>query len=131
MTNYLLDTNILIFRLRRYPQVEHLLHQLTDNGDWYISSIIRTEILAGMRSHEEKETLRLLNSLISLPVDNTIADRAGRLLHQYARQGLTLSFPDALIAATALEHTLTLVTTNAKHFPMPELSLHLVEQATL
>lgn len=131
MTNYLLDTNILIFRLRGHPQVEHLLNQLSPDGDWYIASIIRTEILAGMRPHEEKVTLHLLNSLISLPIDNAIADRAGRWLYQYARQGITLAFPDAIIAATALEHTLTLVTTNAKHFPMPELSLHLVDQTTL
>jgi predicted nucleic acid-binding protein len=29
-----------------------------------------------------------------------------------------------LIAATALEHGLTLITHNRKHFPMPELSFH-------
>ena len=131
MTDYLLDTSILIFRLRNNPRVEQLLSQLDDGGDWYISGIVRTEILAGMRPHEEAETLDLLNALISLPIDNPTADRAGRLIHQYAQQGITLGIADAVIAATALEHTLTLVTTNAKHFPMPELQLHLVKQSTL
>jgi predicted nucleic acid-binding protein len=36
--------------------------------------------------------------------------------------------PDAIIAATAMTHGLTLVTTNARHFPMPEVS---VQPATL
>ena len=131
MTDYLLDTSILIFRLRNNPRVEQLLSQLDDGGDWYISGIVRTEILAGMRPQEEAATLDLLNALISLPIDNPTADRAGRLIYQYARQGVTLGIADAVIAATALEHTLTLVTTNAKHFPMPELQLHLVKQSEL
>ena len=59
----------------------------------------------------------------NLPVDEAIADRAGRLIYQYARQGIQLSFADVLIAATALEH-LTLATTNPKHFPIPELRLY-------
>ena len=66
----------------------------------------------------------LLDSLVSLPVDEAIADQAGRLIYQYARQGIQLSVPDAQIAATALQHNLTLATTNTKDFPMPELRLH-------
>ena len=50
--------------------------------------------------------------------------RAGRLRFDYARQGITLSLGDMLIAATALEHGLTLITQNQKHFPLPDLALH-------
>jgi len=56
-------------------------------------------------------------------VNEKIADRAGRLIYEYARKGVTLSLADAFIAATALEYNLTLVTTSPKHFPIPELSL--------
>jgi predicted nucleic acid-binding protein len=131
MPDYLLDTNILIFQLRDNPNIMQLLHRLKERGKVYISATSRTEILAGMRPREEERTMTLLNTSFNLPVDNPIADRAGRLLYQYARQGITLSFPDALIAAIALEHDLILVTTNTKHFPMPELRLHVVEQAAL
>ena len=131
MSDYLLDTNILIYQLWGNQKVITLLTELANDGDFYISAAVRTEILAGMRPHEEAKTLDLLKNLISLPVDNPIADRAGRLLYQYVRRGIKLSLPDVLIAATALEHTLTLVTTNAKHFPMPELTLHLVTQLEL
>jgi len=131
MPDVLLDTNILIFHLRGHQKVMALLLEFSQAGDLFISAITRTEILAGMRLHEETDTLALLNSLLTLPLDSPIADKAGRLIYRYARQGQQLSFADALIGATALEHHLTLVTTNARHFPMPDLSLHLVQQSDL
>ena len=125
MADYLLDTNILIFALRSDPKALDFLDALERKKERAcISVVTRTEILAGMRPHEEERTMELLDSLENLSVDEAIADRAGRLIYQYARQGVQLSFADALIAATALEHDLTLATTNPKHFPMPELRLH-------
>jgi len=128
MTDYLLDTNILIMALRSRSSVLDFLDTVNREKDrLFISVATRTEILAGMRPHEEERTIELLDSLESLPINNAIADRAGRLIYQYARQGIQLSFPDAQIAATALEHDLTLATTNAKHFPMPEIDVHPLE----
>jgi len=124
VADYLLDSNILILHLRERPEITALLTQWGTEGALYISVATRTEIVAGMRPHEKERTLELLDSLENLPVDEAIADRAGRLIYRYARQGVQLSFADALIAATALEHDLTLATTNPKHFPMPELRLH-------
>lgn len=60
--------------------------------------------------------MELLDALDSLPVTGHIADRAGRMIYQLARQGIQLSFPDALIAATAIYHQLSVVTTNVAHF---------------
>ncbi|MDH7485995.1 MAG: type II toxin-antitoxin system VapC family toxin [Anaerolineae bacterium] len=124
MADYLLDTNVLILHLRKRPQITALLTRWGEEGALYISVVTRTEILAGMHPHEEERTMELLDSLTNLAVDKAIADHAGRLIYQYARQGIQLSFPDALISATALHHDLTLSTTNPKHFPMPELRLH-------
>jgi predicted nucleic acid-binding protein len=125
VADYLLDTNILILALRSDPKALDLLDALDRKRERScISVATRTEILAGMRPHEEERTMELLNSLENLLVDEAIADRAGHLIYQYARQGIQLSFPDALIAATALHHGLTLATTNPKHFPMPDLRLH-------
>jgi len=124
VADYLLDSNILILHLRERPEITALLTRWGKEGTLYISVATRTEIVAGMRPHEEERTLELLDSLENLPVDEAIADRAGRLIYQYARQGIQLSFADALIAATALEHDLTLATTNPKHFPIPELRLY-------
>lgn len=125
MAEYLLDTNILVLALRSVPKALDFLDILDQKREQACVSVVtRTEILAGMRPHEERRTMELLDSLENLPVGEAIADRAGHLIHQYARQGIQLSFPDAIIAATALHHGLTLTTTNPKHFPMPELRLH-------
>ena len=124
MADYLLDSNVLIRHLRERPAVTTLLRQWAETGDLVISVVTRTEIVAGMQPHEEAVTLSLLDSLISLPVTAPIADQAGRWIYQYARRGVQLSFPDAIIAATAELHDLTLATTNVRHFPMEGLPIH-------
>ncbi|HMR66583.1 MAG TPA: type II toxin-antitoxin system VapC family toxin [Anaerolineae bacterium] len=127
MANYLLDTNILILVLRSTPKALDFLDDLIRNEDGiFVSVVTRTEIFAGMHSHEEQRTTDLLGLLNSLPLDEPIADQAGRFIYQYARQGIQLSVPDAQIAATALHHNLNLVTTNTKHFPMPDLKLQTI-----
>jgi tRNA(fMet)-specific endonuclease VapC len=124
MTDYLLDTNVLILHFRNRPDITGLFAQWEATGTLHISVVTRTEILAGMHAYEEQMTMAFLDSLVSLPVDEAIADQAGRLIYQYARQGIQLSVPDAQIAATTLQYNLTLATTNTKDFPMPELNLH-------
>jgi len=127
MVNHLLDSNILILALRHQPAALDLMDKLRTRGDLYISVATRTEILAGMRPHEETVTMSLLDSLLSLPITAPIADQAGRWIYQYARRGLQLSFADTLIAATAAAHDLTLVTTNARHFPMIETKVAVIK----
>jgi len=118
MNDYLLDTNVLILALRRNLRVLDWLEATQHTRYLYVSVISRTEVLAGMQPREEQMTRALLGSLINLPVYTSIGDRAGLLIYEQARRGHQVSFPDALIAATALEHDLTLVTTNVRHFPM-------------
>lgn len=53
-----------------------------------------------------------------LPVTKAIAEKWGTLSAQRQRAGRPLSMADGLIAATALEHGLTLVTRNVKDFEL-------------
>jgi predicted nucleic acid-binding protein len=51
-----------------------------------------------------------------LPVTETIAERWGHLAAAAKKQGVALAVVDGVIAATALEHDLTVVTRNLKDF---------------
>ncbi len=81
------------------------------------SVITRCELFAG---HDRKEYLReLLAPMHEIPLDASIAERGGAL-----KRTAQLQTPDALIAATALEHELALMTRNRRHFDrVPGLTL--------
>jgi predicted nucleic acid-binding protein len=117
----LLDTGILIRHLRRRPGYAEMLARLADDGELYISVFTRVEVIRGMRDHEREITLALLNSVLTISLDVVTADLAGELVRHWAGQGIILGDADAVIAASALQKRLVLVTTNARHFPMPEL----------
>ena len=51
-----------------------------------------------------------------LPVTESIAERWGRLAAGAKRKGITLAVVDGVLAATAFEHDLTLVTRNVRDF---------------
>jgi predicted nucleic acid-binding protein len=74
------------------------------------SAVARCELFAG-REVEEETVHRLLAPFEEVSVDRPVAERAGRL-----RRAGGLRTPDALIAATALEYELVLVTRNVSDF---------------
>jgi predicted nucleic acid-binding protein len=124
MSDYLLDTNILIRYFRQEQGFRDLLGKLAAD-DWLcISAITRLEVVRGMRPHERQVTFELLNSVETIHVTSEVADRAGELMYGWQKRGVTLGEADALIAATALQYNLSLVTTNAKHFPMTDLVVY-------
>jgi predicted nucleic acid-binding protein len=125
MATYLLDTNILIDILRGRQKRRELAESLLDQDHLLaICPINVAEIYAGMRPKEEPATTGLVESLQLLPISGRAARQAGLFRRGYAAKGVSLSLPDALIAAVAIEHGCTVVTENRKDFPMPELSLY-------
>ncbi|MGH9156204.1 MAG: type II toxin-antitoxin system VapC family toxin [Acidimicrobiales bacterium] len=75
----------------------------------HYSVITRAELFAGSTGTDL--AARVLAPFREIPVDRAIAERAGRL-----RRESGLRMPDALIAATAIEHNLGLATRNKKDF---------------
>ncbi|MBV8904910.1 MAG: type II toxin-antitoxin system VapC family toxin [Acidobacteriia bacterium] len=125
MTIYLPDTNILVDALNHKRGRRELLRKLVLEGNRLACcDVTVAEVYSGMWPHEAPRTDSFVSSLVWYESSLSIARRAGRLRFEYARKGMTLSVSDTLIAATALEHGLTLITQTRKHFPMPELSLH-------
>ncbi|HNQ95919.1 MAG TPA: PIN domain-containing protein [Anaerolineales bacterium] len=124
MTDYLLDTNILIRCLRKTVGYRELLTTLAAS-DWLtISAMTRFEVIRGMRDHERESTFDLLNSLETLTVSAEIADAAGEIVRTGRTKGFSHEDADAVIAATAMQHNLALVTTNARHFSMHNLVVY-------
>jgi predicted nucleic acid-binding protein len=124
MSDYLLDTNILILYLRKTDGYYELLDTLAKDDTLYISAITRLEIIRGMHERERKDTFDLLDSLETIDITIKISDRAGELIRSWRTRGIILEDADAIIASTALNSGLALVTTNAKHFPMPDLVVY-------
>jgi predicted nucleic acid-binding protein len=58
-----------------------------------------------------------------LSIDPSIADRWGLLRAQARLKGRPLSVIDALLAATALQHNLTIVSRNASDFSVVDLAV--------
>lgn len=111
----LIDTDVLIWLTRSHTGAVTRLQTIRV---WRISAVTYIELMQGCRHKKElasiKKGLALSQTLI-LPMSSAISDRAIALIETYAlSHGLQLA--DALIAATALEHNLTILTANAKHF---------------
>src|SRR4051794_38664264 len=125
MSGFLLDTNIPSELTRRRP--EALVAEWPDatNDDQLYLSLgeIRKGFItareAGRKASLERwleEELRPWFDGRILPVSGDIAERWGILDGQRQLQGKPLNTADGLIAATALEHGLTVVTRNMRDF---------------
>jgi len=100
----LVDTDVFVDHLRGARRLQPGRDRI------HYSVVTRCELFAG-REIEEETVRSLLKAFEELPVDRPVAERAGRL-----RRAGGLRMPDALIAATALEHQFALVTRNTRDF---------------
>lgn len=119
----LIDSDVLVWMTRGHAGAAQRLAQLMP---WHLSAVTYIELAQGCRTKTElgliKKGLAISQAHI-LPLTPRITERAMALIDSYAlSNGLQLG--DALIAATALEHRLTLLTGNKKHFAkLPGLEL--------
>jgi len=121
---YLLDTGVLIRQMRGRKDVLRLIRGIAHLGRAATSPVTHLELYAGLRPREEYAARKLLRRFPTIPVDAVIGRRAGQLIRQQRAKGCPLSIPDAIIAATALQYSLTLVTFNPKDFDLPGLQLY-------
>lgn len=112
MAELLVDTDIFVDHLRgarAFDPQERRVHY---------SVITRAELFAGSTEPDAVDTL--LGPFREIAIDRAVAERAGRI-----RRDCGVRLPDALIAATAIEMGLALVTRNRRDFaPIKGLRLH-------
>ncbi|HLE49782.1 MAG TPA: type II toxin-antitoxin system VapC family toxin [Patescibacteria group bacterium] len=112
MVKYLADTNVLIDHLRGDKKATKFLLDFFPA----ISAVSVAELIQGCRTPQQlSEVITLVSDLNILNIDTEISIQSTKLVRDnYLPHGL--KFLDALIAATAIKHKLTLKTQDAKHF---------------
>lgn len=125
MPTLLLDTTFLIDVLNdRRGRADLMERLIVEQNTLACCAINVAEVYVGLRALEAQKTETLLRQLAYVPIRWEAAKLAGDLKRDWARKGKTLTLTDMTIAAVCLTESLTLVTDNRKHFPMPELSLY-------
>ena len=119
---FLLDTNIVIDFLRGKKSIVEKIGRILPQGIG-ISAISLAELYHGVyKSSRPKYNLTKVDEFISVPgisvvdLDKQIAKHYGKMLAELESRGVKLAEVDILIAATAGEIGLTILTGDKKHF---------------
>jgi predicted nucleic acid-binding protein len=109
-SGYLVDTSVFVAAEQRRPLGD------PPQGDARISVATLTELIVGARRATgpvrrlREMTLGRARSFIALPYDEPVAERLGELLATARTTGRRAGAMDAIVAATALAHDLTVWT---------------------
>ena len=103
VADILVDTDVFIDHLRGARQLVVEKHRV------HYSVVTRAELFAGTIASDLVNTV--LEPFREIVVERSVAERAGRI-----RRETGVRLPDALIAATAIEHKLGLATRNRSDF---------------
>ena len=132
---YLLDTNVISELVSKQPN-EHVIAWIDGIDDQliYLSVITIGEIKRGIEKLPNSQRKRSLNNWLNedllirfddkiLTIDLPVMLTLGRLIAKMESQGRALPAIDSLIAATALQHDLNLVTRNEKDFDRTDVAV--------
>lgn len=120
MLKYLLDTNIVIYVLKRRP-IEVLKIFNTNASRMAISSITLSELMYGAeKSSNAAQNLEAVEEFIShlevIPYDAKASQHYGQIKATLERKGEIIGENDIHIAAHAISQGLILVTNNLREF---------------
>ena len=115
----LIDSDVFIWLARGNANA---LAVIQNTPDWVISAVSYMELAQGCRSKTELKAIQKAFKSSAddaqpdiLSITQTISNLACTLVEKYALSH-SVHLADALIAATAMTHSLTLITANNKHF---------------
>lgn len=117
----LLDTDTLSFYMKQFPKVVAVAQNYLQQYQLFTFSIItRFEILRGMKANNATTGIKSFDLLCSqneiVDLNDKIIVRAADIYADLYKRGLLILDADILIAATALENNLPIVTNNENHF---------------
>ena len=123
--NYLLDTNICIYIIKKTPEkvIKKLESISNDEGknEIYLSSVTVSELYYGVeKSSKLEKNLEALKGFLTpfqiINFDHESAKVSGRVRSDLERKGTVIGPYDLQIASIAIAHNLVLVTNNIKEF---------------
>ncbi|HET9211855.1 MAG TPA: type II toxin-antitoxin system VapC family toxin [Thermoanaerobaculia bacterium] len=119
-TSFLIDTNILSEFVRKRPD-PGVLQWAREVRRVAVSVATLEEVYFGLSWKPNPRVRLWLEGFLDtnceiLPVTPEIAKRSGEIRGQFQARGQTRSTADMIIASTAQEHDLTLVTRNVRDF---------------
>ena len=117
----LLDSDTLSFYFKKYPKVvAEAQSYLYEHQVFTFSAISRFEILRGMKVRGATAQLKFFDFFCSqneiIELNDKIIVRAADIYANLYKNGQLVGDADILIAATALENGLPIVTNNESHF---------------
>jgi toxin FitB len=128
MSGFLLDTNCISELVRPRPEQRVLdWMDAADESLLYLSVLTMGEIRKGLAELAQSKRRTQIETWLELdlrarfagrilPIDGPVADRWGQLAGDVKRQGKTLAVIDGLLAASALQHNLTVVSRYTSDF---------------
>jgi len=123
--NYLLDTNICIYIIKKTPEkvIKKLESISNDEGknEIYLSSVTVSELYYGVeKSSKLEKNLEALKGFLTpfqiINFDHESAEVSGRVRSDLERKGTVIGPYDLQIASIAIAHNLVSVTNNIKEF---------------
>jgi len=129
VSGFLLDTNIISELVKPKPEANVTdWIENTDESLLYLSVLTLGEIRRGIATLPQSRRRTVLEAWLDkdlrarfedriLVIDQEVADRWGLLTAAARKEGIVLPVIDGLLAATALEHNLTLVTRDTGQIP--------------
>ena len=129
MSGFLLDTNVISELVKPRPEENVTAWiEATDESLLFLSVLTLGEIRRGIAALPQSRRQATLEAWLDkdlrarfeeriLDIDQEVADRWGLLTAVARNSGIVLPVIDGLLAATALEHNLTLVTRDTGQIP--------------
>ena len=115
---YLLDSDVIIEWLRRNEGIVAWLQEHDAAGEFLACTPVSVaEIYAGLRPREEFFVGEILRIVHCVEMNERIGHKAGTYIYTF-RRSHGVEIADALIAASAHVHGLTLCSRNLRHYPM-------------
>lgn len=115
------DTDVLIDFLGGHEPAAARIALELEHGALRTTAITRFELLSGVRGERQRKAiLKLLDAIVTLPLNADAADRAAQVRRDLEARGMPIGMADSLIAGIVLHADDVLLTRNRAHFERVE-----------